>query len=82
MRYIKVDYYILQNKKKSYHHKKAMKITWSNDSDFSSNNEEEHVANMCLIGIENDNEVLFSDDEPDLSYNKLCDAFEKLYDEF
>ena len=59
-----------------------MKTSWSDDSDFSLSNEEEHVANMCFIGIENDNEILSSYDEPDLYYNKLCDAFEKLYDEF
>jgi hypothetical protein len=32
--------------------------------------------------IENDNEELFSDDESDVSYNKLHNAFETLYDEY
>ncbi|KAJ6932682.1 Retrovirus-related polyprotein from transposon [Populus alba x Populus x berolinensis] len=33
-----------------------MKATWSNDSDSSSNNEEEHVTNMCFMAIESDHE--------------------------
>jgi hypothetical protein len=33
-----------------------MKATWSNDSDSSSNDEEEHVTNMCFMTIESDNE--------------------------
>jgi hypothetical protein len=32
--------------------------------------------------IESDNEELFSDDESDVSYNKLHNAFETLYDEY
>jgi hypothetical protein len=31
-----------------------MKPTWSNDSDSSSNDEKEHVTNMCFLIIESD----------------------------
>jgi hypothetical protein len=54
----------------------------SDDSDFSSRDDEEYVANMDFMAIESDNEVLFSDDESDLSYYELHDTFESLYDEF
>jgi len=37
---------------------------------------------MCFKVIESDNEVFFLDDESDLSYDELRDAFESLYDEF
>jgi len=60
-----------------------MKTTWRDDSDSSSSGKEEHVANMCFMAIEIDNDVLFSDDKSDLSYNELHDVFEIiLYDEY
>jgi len=59
-----------------------MKTTWRDDSDSSSSGKEEHVANMCFMAIEIDNDVLFSDDKSDLSYNELHDVFETLYDEY
>jgi hypothetical protein len=34
------------------------------------------------MAIEIDNDVLFSDDKSDLSYNELHDVFETLYDEY
>jgi len=37
---------------------------------------------MCFMEIKSDNEVLSSNDESDLSYNELYNAFESLYDEF
>ncbi|KAG5254226.1 Retrovirus-related polyprotein from transposon [Salix suchowensis] len=43
-------------KKKNRFQKKALKATWSDDSDSSSNDEEEHVANMCFMAIESENE--------------------------
>ncbi|KAJ6893870.1 hypothetical protein NC652_027827 [Populus alba x Populus x berolinensis] len=45
--------------KKNHHHKQAMKATWSDDSDSSSSDNEEHVANICFMAIESDNNVLF-----------------------
>jgi hypothetical protein len=59
-----------------------MKTTWRDDSDSSSSGKEEHVANMCFMAIEIDNDVLFSDDKSDLSYNELHDVFETLYNEY
>ncbi|KAJ6886277.1 hypothetical protein NC651_026838 [Populus alba x Populus x berolinensis] len=35
-----------------------MKATWSDDSDSSSSDDEEHVANMCFMAIESDNNAL------------------------
>ena len=37
---------------------------------------------MCFMAIEIDNDVLFSDDKSDLSYNELHDIFETQYDEY
>jgi len=37
---------------------------------------------MCFMEIKSDNKVLSSNDESDLSYNELYNAFESLYDEF
>jgi hypothetical protein len=59
-----------------------MKETWSDDSDFSSSDDKDHVADMCLMAIKSDNDVLFLDDESDLSYDEPHDAFESLYDGF
>jgi len=59
-----------------------MKITWSDDLNSSSSDDEEHVANMCFMKIKSDNEVISLDDESNLSYIKLHDAFEILYDEY
>ena len=81
-RHIKVDFHLLQNKKKNCRHKQAMKETWSDDSDFSSSDDKDHVADMCLMAIKSDNDVLFLDDESGLSYDEPHDAFESLYDEF
>jgi hypothetical protein len=50
--------------------------------DFSSNEDEKHTANMCFMEIKSDNKVLSSNDESDLYYNELYNAFESLYDEF
>ncbi|KAG5235596.1 UBN2 domain-containing protein [Salix suchowensis] len=56
--------------------------TWSDDSDSSSSDEEEHVANMCFMAIESENEVLSSDDESDPSYIELHEQLENLYVEY
>ena len=69
--HIKTDCPLLQAKKKNRFQKKALKATWSDDSDSSSSDEEEHVANMCFMAIESENEVLSSDDESDPSYIEL-----------
>jgi hypothetical protein len=55
--HIKVDYPLLQNKKKSHHYKKVMKATWSDDPNSGSSDEEKHVANMCFMTIKNKNDV-------------------------
>ena len=58
-----------------------MKATWSDYSQSSSSDDEEHVANICFMVIKSDNEVVSSDDESSLSYNELNETFETLYDE-
>jgi len=68
--------------KKNYHHKQAMKVTWSDDSNSTLGNEEEHVAKICFMAIESDIEVQSSDDKSNLFYNELHDAFETFYDEY
>jgi cell division protein FtsB len=80
-RHIKGDYPLFQNKKKTYHHKKAMKVIWSDDLN-SNSSDEEHITNICFMASERENEVHFLDDESDHSYNELHDAFKSLYDEF
>ncbi|KAJ6964309.1 hypothetical protein NC652_002552 [Populus alba x Populus x berolinensis] len=37
---------------------------------------------MCFMAIESENDVLYLDDEFDLSYDELHDAFESLYNGF
>ena len=59
-----------------------MKVTWSGESDFSSSDDEKHVANMCFIAIKHDNTIISLDDECDLSYDELYNAFESLYNAF
>ncbi|KAJ6895286.1 hypothetical protein NC651_021704 [Populus alba x Populus x berolinensis] len=59
-----------------------MKAIWSNNSDSSLCDDEEHVVNICFMAIERENEVISSNDEFDLFYNELHDAFETLYDEY
>ena len=59
-----------------------MKGTWSNDSNSSSSDDEDHVVNICFMVIESENDVLFLDDEFDVSYDELHDAFESLYNGF
>ena len=54
-----------------------MKAIWSNNSNSSSINDKEHVVNICFMAIERENEVISSNDESDLFYNELHDAFEK-----
>ena len=34
-----------------------MKDTWSDNSDSRSSDEEEHIANMCIMAIESENQV-------------------------
>lgn len=59
-----------------------MKSIWSDDSDFSSSDKEQHVTNMRFKTIESKNEVQSLDDESNPTYNELHDTFESLYDEF
>jgi agmatine/peptidylarginine deiminase len=59
-----------------------MKAIWSNNSNFSSIDDKEHVVNICFMAIERENEVISSNDESDLFYNELHDAFKTLYDEY
>lgn len=80
--HIKTDCPLLQMKKKNRFQKKVLKATWSDDSDSSSNDEEEHVANMCFMAIESENEVQSSDDESDPSYIELYEQLENLYVEY
>ena len=82
MGYIKIYCPLLQNKKENIHHKRAIKTIWSDDSDSSLSDDEEHVVNMCFMAIKNDNKVMSSDDESDLFYNELHDSFETLYNKY
>jgi agmatine/peptidylarginine deiminase len=59
-----------------------MKAIWSNNSNSSSIDDKEHVVNICFMAIERENEVISSNDESDVFYNELHDAFETLYDEY
>ena len=79
---IKVDCPVLQNKKKNCHHKRAIKGTWSDESNSNSSDNDKHVANMCFMAIKHNNDVISLDDESDLSYDELHDAFESLCNEF
>ena len=54
-----------------------MKAIWSNNSNSSSIDDKEHVVNICFMAIERENEVISSNDESDVFYNELHDAFEK-----
>lgn len=80
--HIEVDCPLLQYKMRNHHYNKAMTTTGSDNSDSSLNDEEKHVANMCFMAIENENEVQSLDDESDPNYNELHDALKYLYDEF
>jgi hypothetical protein len=80
--HIKVDCPLLQYKMRNHHHNKAMTTTGSDNSDSSLHDQEKHVANMCFIAIENENELQSLDDESNPNYNELHDALESLYDEF
>lgn len=59
-----------------------MKSIWSDDSDFSSSDKEQHVTNMRFKTIKSKNKVQSLDDESNPTYNELHYAFKSLYDEF
>jgi len=66
---------------KSHHHNNAMTATGSDNSYSSLNDEEKHVANMCFMTIESENEVQSLYDKSNPTYNELHNSLESLYDE-
>ncbi|KAK9006224.1 hypothetical protein V6N11_035269 [Hibiscus sabdariffa] len=76
-----------QLKKKSFEKKKkklkAQIATWSEEG--SSDEEEQEVANLCLMALEDDLKVTSNSSHCDLSYNELLEEYDELqevYDEF
>ena len=57
--------------------KKAMMVTWSESEEFSEEEKEKEVANMCFMAIDELDEVNsnFSDED-------MHDVFEELYEDF
>jgi hypothetical protein len=55
---------------KSHHHNNAMTATGSDNSYSSLNDEEKHVANMCFMTIESENEVQSLYDKSNPTYNE------------
>ncbi|KAL4335130.1 hypothetical protein GQ457_07G007280 [Hibiscus cannabinus] len=74
-----------QLKNKSFGKKKKLKAhvaTWSDEE--SSNEDEEEVANLCLMALEDEPKVTSNSSLCDLSYNELFETYEELqevYDE-
>ena len=58
-------------------------MTWSDDEEFSSENEAKpkKVANLCLMENEDEDEVSNSNSSQ-ITFNKLQDAFDELISEF
>ncbi|KAK8585731.1 hypothetical protein V6N13_050703 [Hibiscus sabdariffa] len=75
----------LQLKRKSFGKKKKLKAqiaTWSDEG--SSDEEEQEVANLCLMSLENDLKVTSNSSHCDLTYNELLEEYDELqevYDE-
>ncbi|KAK8998878.1 hypothetical protein V6N11_070059 [Hibiscus sabdariffa] len=74
-----------QLKKKSFGKKKKLKAqiaTWSDEE--SSDEEEQEVANLCLMALEEESKVTSNFSTCDLTYNELLEEYEELqevYDE-
>ncbi|KAL4348335.1 hypothetical protein GQ457_17G015400 [Hibiscus cannabinus] len=74
-----------QLKKKSFEKKKKLKAqiaTWSDEE--SSDEEEQEVANLCLMALEEETKVTSNSSTCDLTYNELLEEYEELqeiYDE-
>ncbi|KAK8608158.1 hypothetical protein V6N13_023589 [Hibiscus sabdariffa] len=74
-----------QLKKKSFGKKKKLKAqiaTWSDEE--SSDEEEQEVANLCLMALEEETKVISNSSICDLTYNELLEEYEELqeiYDE-
>ncbi|KAK8983114.1 hypothetical protein V6N11_057870 [Hibiscus sabdariffa] len=74
-----------QLKKKSFGKKKKLKAqiaTWSDEE--SSDEEEQEVANLCLMALEEETKVTSNSSICDLTYNELLEEYEELqeiYDE-
>ncbi|KAK8661446.1 hypothetical protein V6N13_091050 [Hibiscus sabdariffa] len=74
-----------QLKKKSFGKKKKLKAhvaTWSDEE--SSDEDEEEVANLCLMALDDEPKVTSNSSLCDLSYNELFETYEELqevYDE-
>ena len=56
---------------------KAMMATWSESKEFSEEEKEKEVANMCLMAIDELDEVNFNFSDEDMH-----DVFEELYKDF
>ncbi|KAK9034020.1 hypothetical protein V6N11_050199 [Hibiscus sabdariffa] len=71
-----------QLKKKSFGKKKKLKshvATWSDKE--SLDEDEEKVANLCLMALDDEPKVTSSSSLFDLSYNELLDELQEVYDE-
>ncbi|KAK8623109.1 hypothetical protein V6N13_118002 [Hibiscus sabdariffa] len=74
-----------QLKKKSFGKKRKLKAqiaTWSDEE--SSDEEEQEVANLCLMALEEETKVISNSSICDLTYNELLEEYEELqeiYDE-
>ncbi|KAK8985024.1 hypothetical protein V6N11_082643 [Hibiscus sabdariffa] len=71
-----------QLKKKRFGKKKKLKAqiaTWSNEE--SSDEEEQEVANLCLMALEEDSKVTSKSFHIDLTYNELLEEYEELQEE-
>ncbi|KAK8681359.1 hypothetical protein V6N13_053763 [Hibiscus sabdariffa] len=74
-----------QLKKKSFGKKKKLKAhvaTWSDEE--SSDEDEEEIANLCLMALDDEPKVTSNSSLCDLSYNELFETYEELqevYDE-
>ncbi|KAL4384654.1 hypothetical protein GQ457_15G014330 [Hibiscus cannabinus] len=74
-----------QLKKKSFRKKKKLKAqiaTWNDEE--SSNDEEQEVANLCIMALDDDLNVTSNSSHCDLTYDELLEKFEELpevYDE-
>ncbi|KAK9017314.1 hypothetical protein V6N11_079793 [Hibiscus sabdariffa] len=68
-----------QLKKKSFGKKKKLKAqiaTWSDEE--SPDKEEEEVANLCLMALEEDSKVISNSFHSDLTYDELLEEYEEL----
>lgn len=77
---MKADCPLLKHDKKE--KKKAMMAAWGSDVESASSEDEEEVANICLMAIEDEPEEVFVSSNESFSQNELQNAFDELVLEF